>query len=112
MDMEYVIFTAIKSVLSLKKDDIERSSRSPFGLYAKINRVYGDRNLKEIIIDNDHKEVCICYEKSASAYDISGLKELGSLQVLPLKHISDDDEVDSYYLESNVQDGICLKFKY
>ena len=112
MDMETVIFEAIKSKLSLTKDDIKNTSRSPFGLYAKINRVYGDNNLKEIIIDDDHKEVCLCYNHSASAYDISNLKNLGGLQVLPLKHIGDDDEVDSFYLESDIQDGICLKFKY
>lgn len=110
MNMELVIFEAIKSVLKLKDDDFNWTL-SPFGLVVRINRTYNDRKLKNIIIDKDHKEICILYEESASAYDIEALTKFGGYQVSPIKHIGENDNPDSYYLDTEFE-GICLKMNY
>lgn len=110
MNMVLVIFEALKSVLGLKEDDF-KWTLSPFGLVVRIDRTYGDRRLKNIIIDSDHKEICILYEESASAYDIGALTKFGGYQVYPIKHIGEDDNPDSYYMDPDI-DGICLKLQW
>ena len=112
MNMELVIFEALASVLGLKEEKEDFTwTLSPFGLIVRVNRTYGNRRLKMIIIDKDHKEICILYKESADAYDIGALTKFGGYQVFPIKHIGENDNPDSYYLDPEL-DGICLKMNY
>ena len=107
---EFIVFEALKRVLKLDDTDVERSSASAYGIYAKIERKYHDTNLKEIHIDRDRKVAYLYYKGSAGSFDIASLNKLGGAKVYPIKEI--DEDIDYFRLEPDVKDGVCVEMTW